>query len=150
MNRNKPYSNYRMLRTIMSKMRQIDELDGSEFIILYSFLYKYCSDRLKTHFSQICNERSLTLSEAYGDEILIESLKSNALSNLGYFITDERWYFDTLIDRSYQERFFIHQFYTAFREHVEFEEGSKYQEYFDFIFTDRFSLFRRYSLGVIP
>lgn len=134
---NRGYSgNRKILRTITSKMRQIDSSRESQYLIIYSFLYKYCSDKLKKHLSDLCSEKSITLHEAYGDNFLREVFRNDSFDKFGFFIENPDCFMNYVIDNHYHNQFFIHRFYTAFIENIEFSEDSKYGEYFEFIFNE--------------
>ncbi len=136
MPRRRPSSNYRTLRSITSKMRQLESSRESQYLIIYSFLYKYCSDKLKVHLLDFCRQRSISLDEAFRDEIIREAFKKDAIAKLGYFINDSKCFFDRVIDDNYQDRFFLFAVYEMFCEHIEFGEDSKYRQYFEFIFKE--------------
>lgn len=136
MNRKKHSNNFRMLRSISSKMRQIDSSTEARYLIVYSFLFKYCSDRLKCHISKFCRQKSIPFNEAYKNEIIMGHLKNEALDELGYFIDRPDFFIGNVIEEHYHDRFFMHPFYSAFRDHIEFGEDSKYGEYFSFIFSE--------------
>ena len=133
---NRHSANRKALRTITSKMRQLDSSKESRYLILYSFLYKYCSDTFESHASAFCSERSISIDEAYGDELQRNALRSHALDKLGYFISSPDCFISRVMDDCYQDQFFIHAFYSRFRQNVEFGEDSKYREYFEYLFGE--------------
>ena len=135
MPRRKISLNYKMLRTIMSKMRQLDTSRESQYFILYSFLYKYCSDILRDHFQSVCDDKSVTLAQAYADDGLKDELRMDALKMFGFHIKNHNAFIDKVVDDNYQEQYFIYAFFEAFRENVEFNKDSNYGRYFEFIFT---------------
>ena len=134
MYRRRQSNNYKVLRTISSKMRQLDSSMDSQYFILYSFLYKYCSDTLKEHFKSVCDDKSVTLAQAYRDESLKGDLRDDALNMYGFHITSPNSFIDAIIEEYYSDQFFLHAFYMAFKENIEFDEDSKYGQYFNFIF----------------
>lgn len=136
MRREMPSNNFRKLRTIMSKMRQLESSRESQYLIIYSFLYKYCSDKLKRYLSNLCREREITLKDAYRDEFLKEIFRNESFKELGYFINNQNCFFDNVIYNCYSDDFFIYDVYESFRKNVEFRFDSKYQEYFDLIFEE--------------
>ena len=125
-----------MLRSITSKMRQLDPSRESQYLIFYSFLYKYCSDKLKNHILTFCSERSITFNDAYRDELQRQAIRRDALNKFGYFISNPDCFIDRLMDDYYQDRFFISAFYNSFKDSMEFEEDSNYFTYFDYIFQE--------------
>lgn len=134
MNRPKSSRNHKILRNILSKTRQIDVSQDVSYLIVYSFLYKYCSDLLKEYFLTVIEDKAITLDEAYKNGQSMELLRQDAFEMFGYFIKSPDFFIDEVINNSYSERFFIHTFFKAFSENVEFPEGSNYEKYFNFIF----------------
>lgn len=134
MNRPKSSHNHKILRNILSKTRQIDISQDVSYLLVYSFLYKYCSDSLKEYFLSVIEDKAITLDEAYKNGLSQEMLRNDAFHMFGYYITESDCFIDEVISNSYPERFFIHKFFTAFSENVEFPEGSNYERYFKFIF----------------
>ena len=134
MNRPRSSLNHKILRNILSKTRQIDVSQDVSYLIVYSFLYKYCSDLLKEYFLTVIEDKAITLDEAYKNGQSMELLRQDAFEMFGYFIKSPDFFIDEVINNSYSERFFIHTFFKAFSENVEFPEGSNYEKYFNFIF----------------
>ncbi|MBQ2654003.1 MAG: SAM-dependent DNA methyltransferase [Methanobrevibacter sp.] len=134
MNRKRQSGNYRILRTILSKTRQIEATHDMSYLIAYAFLYKYCSDLMKEHFISVIEDKELTLDEAYKNQACQDMFRHDAFKMFGYYIKDSDFFIDEVINRSYSNRFFIHEFFTAFSKNLEFPEGSNYEKYFTFIF----------------
>lgn len=131
----KPASkNYKILRNILSKIRKFSITPDISYLVIYSFLYKYCSDLLRDHFLSQIQDKALTLDEAYAQEHYREMFRDDAFHMFGYYINSPDCFFDEVINNKYSENFFLHEFFTAFSQHVEFVEGSNYQQYFRFIF----------------
>ncbi len=61
-------------------------------------------------------------------------LRRDAFEMFGYHIKSPDFFIDEVINNSYSERFFIHTFFKAFSQNVEFPESSNYEKYFNFIF----------------
>jgi len=131
----KPASkNYKILRNILSKIRKFSITPDISYLVIYSFLYKYCSDLLRDHFLSQIQDKALTLDEAYAQEHYREMFRDDAFHMFGYYINSPDCFFDEVINNKYSENFFLYEFFTAFSQHVEFVEGSNYQQYFRFIF----------------
>ena len=126
--------NYKILRNILSKSRQIDFSQDVSYLIIYSFLYKYASDILKDYFRSVIEKKALTLDEAYGSEEFREIFRNDALQMFGYYITGPDYFMDEVINNSYSNRFFIYDFFEAFSQNIEFKSNSNYEKYFSFIF----------------
>ena len=126
--------NYRILRNILSKIRQIDFTEDVSYIIIYAFLYKYASDILKDYLMSVLSDKGVTLYETYKNKGFMELFRNESLEMFGYFINDSDFFIDEVINSSYADRFFIYRFFDAFTEHVEFANISNYGKYFNFIF----------------
>ena len=127
--------NRKILRSITSKMRQLEPSMEAKYLIIYAFLYKCCSDRLRQYFSRLCAEMSVSMSDAFMDEYSRQILKEKALKQFGYFISSPGCFIDEVIYATYSEGHFIYSFFDAFSENVEFEDDSRYSQYFDYIFS---------------
>ena len=134
MRKSKMSGNYKLLRQIISKTRQIQVSPDISYMVIYSFLYKYCSDTLKDYFLTILDDKPITLDEAYADSHFHEIFRDDGLQLFGYFIKDQDCFFDEVINEKYLDDFFICNFFRAFSENVEFQKSSNYEKYFNFIF----------------
>lgn len=134
MNRPKSSRNHKILRNILSKTRQVELSPDVSYLLVYSFLYKYCSDLLKEYFLSVIEDKAVTLDEAYENDMSHQLLRRDAFEMFGYHIKSPDFFIDEVINSSYSERFFIHKFFKAFSENVEFPKNSNYEKYFNFIF----------------
>lgn len=132
--RRKISKNYKLLRNILSKTRQIEITPDMSYIIIYAFLYKHCSDILKDHFLSVIEDKEITLDEAYRMPEYRMEFKNDAFNMFGFYIPEVGLFLDDLINEKYSERFFIHEFINAFSKNVEFPSDSRDEEYFKFIF----------------
>ncbi|WP_407375349.1 N-6 DNA methylase [Methanobrevibacter sp.] len=126
--------NYKILRDIRSKTRQFEITSDMSYLIIYAFLYKYCSDLLKDYFTDLIADKEMTLDEAFADEDVKQDFKRDAYNMFGYFITGPDFFIDEIMNAKYSGRFFIFEFVRAFTAHTELAEGSNYERYFRFIF----------------
>lgn len=129
-----PSKNYKVLRMISTKIRKLDASEDILYLLVYSFLYKYCSDVLKDYLMSLIQDKEITFDEAFRDTQTREDFKNKAIETFGYYITDSKYFMDDVIADSFSERFFIHGFFKSFAGNVEFEQGSNYEGYFSFIF----------------
>jgi hypothetical protein len=134
MERRKMSNNFRVLRNIMSKTRQTDISEDMSYLLIYAFLYKYCSDIQKDHFLSLIRNREMTLDDAFKDEACQSKFRSDAFEMFGFYIPSPDMFLDELIFKKYSERFFMHEFISSFSEGVEFPPNSRYEAYFKFIF----------------
>ena len=119
---------------ILSKIRQIDATEDVQYIIVYSFLYKYCSDVLKNYLKSLIEDKSMTLDEAFKDEQFREIFKQESFRMFGFYIENPDCFIDEVINTKYSNRFFIYEFLNVFCRNVEFKYSSNYEKYFTFIF----------------
>lgn len=126
--------NYKIFRDIRSKTRQAEITPDMSYLIVYAFLYKYCSDLLKDYFIDSIQDKEMTLDEAFKDGYTKELFREDANHMFGYFINESDYFIDEIINARYSDRFFIYEFVHAFSGHVELTEGSMYEKYFSFIF----------------
>ena len=126
--------NYKILKNLISKSRRFNLPYEIDYIIIYTFLYKYCSDNLKDHFMIVLQDKEMTLDEAYGDEYQHEMLKEDAMHLFGYHIKRPEAFIDEVINNNYSDRFFLSMFFRVFSENIEFDENSKDKQYFESLF----------------
>ena len=108
-------TNYNISRNIRTKLRQVDPTPDVAYLLVYTFLYKHCSDSLKDYFSSVVEDQEMTLDEAVRDEYLQMKFRNDALQMFGYYINRPDAFIDEVINESYQERFFIPNFFRMFK-----------------------------------
>ena len=126
--------NYRILKSMLSKLRELGYTEDVAYIIIYTFLYKYCSDSLEEHFLSVIQDKELTLSEAYQDSKYRLIFKEDALNMFGYHMESSDGFINEVINNCYSDRFFISEFFEAFSSNASFFKGKNYEKYFNFIF----------------
>ena len=126
--------NYKILKNLMSKSRRFNLPFEIDYIIIYTFLYKYCSDNLKDHFMMVVKDKEMTLDEAYRDEYTHELLREDAMHLFGYHIENPDAFIDEVINKTYSDRFFLTDFFRVFPQNIQFAENSKDKKYFDLLF----------------
>lgn len=127
-------TNHAIYRNIKSKLRQSKIPRDISYLLVFTFLYKYCSDSLRDYFLNYIEDKEITLDEAFENPRIRSELESNALNMFGYHIKKPYAFFDEVINTTYQDRWFLPTLYTAFRDNVTFIKGSNYEKYFNFIF----------------
>ena len=127
-------NNHVIYRNIKSKLRQSKIPRDISYLLVFTFLYKYCSDSLRDYFLNYIEDKEITLDEAFENPRVRSELESNALNMFGYHIKKPYAFFDEVINTTYQDRWFLPGLYTAFRDNVTFVKGSNYEKYFNFIF----------------
>ena len=135
MNRRKRSTNSTIFRNIRSKLRQADYSRDVSYLLVFTFLYKYCSDSLKDYFLSAIEDKEITLDEAFANPMYREMFRNDAFHMFGYYINSPEAYIDEVINTKYSDRFFLSEFYRAFRENIEFMPNSNYGKYFGFLFN---------------
>lgn len=133
--RNKVNSiNYSILREITSASRTSHLSYDSQYMIIYAFIYKYCSDSLKDHFQQLIQNKEVTLDEAYKISLVKDEFRQDAYNMYGYFIKSPDAFFDEVMVNHFNTNDFFRQFAKGFSENVEFGENHGNEKYFKYIF----------------
>lgn len=126
--------NYKILKNLISKSRRFSLPPEIDYIIIYTFLYKYCSDNLKDHFLMVLQDKEMTLDEAYNDGYQLELLREDAMHLFGYHIKRPEAFIDEVINNTYSDRFFLPRFFRVFPKNIEFDDKSKDKQYFESFF----------------
>ena len=135
MNRRKRSTNSTIFRNIRSKLRQADYSRDVSYLLVFTFLYKYCSDSLKDYFLSAIEDKEITLDEAFANPMYKKMFRNDAFHMFGYYINSPEAYIDEVINTKYHEGFFLSAFYKAFSENIEFMPNSNYGKYFGFLFN---------------
>lgn len=130
----KKSGNYSILRNLISKSRNFKLPDEIDYIVIYTFLYKYCSDSIKDHFLMLLQNKEMTLDEAYKSNYYQEVLKEDAMHSYGFHIEKPEAFIDEVINNRYSDRFFLSDFFDIFPKNITFASGSKGKKYFEFLF----------------
>lgn len=104
------------------------------YLLVFTFLYKYCSDSLKDYFLSSIEDKEITLDEAFRDGRIEMEFENDAFHMFGYYIKKPSAFIDEVINTKYQEKWFLPLLYTTFRDNVDFVKDSNYEKYFNFIF----------------
>ncbi len=126
--------NYTIFRNLRSKLRHSDYSKETAYLLVFTFLYKYCSDSLKDYFLSVVEDKEMTLDEAFEDSYCQEIFKNDAFHMFGYYINKPEAYIDEVINTEYTGRFFLSKFFRAFRQNIEFVPNSNHEKYFNFMF----------------
>ena len=93
-------TNYKILRNLISKSRRFNLPPQIDYVIIYTFLYKYCSDSLKDHFLMAIQDKEITLDEAYRDGYYQELLREDAMHLFGYHFENPEAFIDEVINKN--------------------------------------------------
>ena len=127
--------NYTILTQLMSRLRQLNLPSETNYIILYTFFYKYCSDNLKDHMLMVLNDEELTFDEAYKDGYRQELLKLDCLKLFGYYIDSPDAFIDEVINnRNLSEAEFLPYFLSRFPKSIIFNDEYHNKKHFDYFF----------------
>ena len=107
----KKSSNYSILKDILSKSRRFKFPQEMDYIVIYTFLYKYCSDHLKNHYLMVLQDKEMTLDEAFANDYQRMMLKDDSLRLFGFFIQNPEAFLDEVMNNSYTDRFFLSNFF---------------------------------------
>ena len=126
--------NYTIFRNIRTNLRQSEYSSDANYLLVLTFLYKYCSDSLKDYFLSVVEDKEITLDEAFRDPYYQEVFRNDAFHMFGYYINKPEAYIDEVINNEYPERFFLTSFVRTFFNNIEFMPNSNYEKYFNFLF----------------
>ena len=101
------------------------------YLLVFTFLYKYCSDSLKDYFLSSIEDKEMTLDEAFKDGRIEMEFENDAFHMFGYYIKKPSAFIDEVINTTYQDKWFLPKLYTAFRDNVRFIKDSNYEKYFN-------------------
>lgn len=126
--------NYQTLKEITSKSRTARLSYDAQYMVIYAFLYKYCSDSLKDHFISELQTQEVTLDEAYKIGLVKSEFKRDADNMFGYFIEKPDAFFDEVMNNHFTSKDFFTQFFKSFTENVTFEGSPGNEKYFKELF----------------
>lgn len=135
LNRSKNSNNYNVLKNLISQSRSFHIPHDAQYIIIYAFVYKFCSDSLKDHFSLLLQEKGITLKEAYNDIEYSSEFKMDAFKLYGYFIETADAFFDEIMDNKFNEKTFLNDFIEVFSKNISFKSKSNEEMYMDILFN---------------
>lgn len=120
------YSNNRtILKEITSKSRTANFPPDIQYLIIFAFVYKYCSDSLRQRFLSILENEELTLDEAYADSEYRRKFKRKAYGSCGFFIEKQDAFIDDAINRIFDSPTFLRDFFDTFTQNISFNISSK-------------------------
>jgi type I restriction enzyme M protein len=132
--RERRLNNYSILKEIMSKFRRSKLPLETDYIIIYTFLYKYCSDNIKNYLLEELRDEELTLDEAYRNKHSRELLRFDALKLYGFFIEKSEAFIDEVLNNNFLHPKFLSYFLRIFPQNVAFSPEYHNIEYFNFLF----------------
>lgn len=129
--RNAKSHNENILNYMLRKGRRVSTSSNASYLILYAFLYKYMSDRLKNYLLYQFAGEGNDLKTFY---LTIEDdLKEAALNDLGYFFESYGAYIDQFMEDKFVDDFVDPAFLSLLKENIVFSPSNPCKEYFDTI-----------------
>ena len=132
--KDKKPTNYAILKQLMSKSRRLKLPREIDYIILYTFLYKYCSDNIKDFLSLELKDKELTIDESYKNPAYQEIITFDALKLYGFYIKKSDAFIDEVVTNNYMKPGFLPDFLKIFPENVLFSKEYHNLKYFDDLF----------------
>ena len=143
--------NKNILKNLIRRERNFSREEKKEdlnYLILYSFLYKYLSDNLK-NFLETLMPPEEDLKYFYQDDEYYEMFKEESLDNLGYFFKNYDSFIDVMVDDEYVGNYYTNLFFTNLEKSMDFKQNSNLESYFNTIFDllGKFGRNREYVSG---
>lgn len=107
-------NNYNILKQLMSNSRRFKLPPQIDYIVLYTFLYKYCSDIVKDYLLMELKNAEVTLDEAYGNKVFQSQLRLDSLKLNGFFIKRPEAFIEEVVNDNYLKPDFLQYFLNAF------------------------------------
>lgn len=129
--RNAKSHNENILNYLLRKGRRASPSSNASYLILYAFLYKYLSDRLKNYLLYQFAGEGNDLKLFY---LTIEDeLKEAALKDLGYFFESHDAYIDQFMADKFVDDFVDPSFLSLLKENIVFSPNNPCRKYFETI-----------------
>lgn len=105
-----------------------------DYILLYTFLYKFCSDTVKDYLALELRSKELTIDEAYRDSSICAELNFDSLKLNGFFIKRSEAFIEEVVNNNYQKPGFLPDFLKVFPENIIFSSEYHNLDYFNDLF----------------
>lgn len=129
-------TNRSILKQLMSKSRSFEWPSDMDYIVLYSFLYKYCSDIVKDSLLMELRDKELTIDEAYRNRTNYDMLRFDSLKLNGFFIKKSEVFMEEVVTNYYRKPGFLHEFLRILPENIIFSAEYHNLNYFDDFFNE--------------
>ena len=127
-------NNLNILKSLIKKLNGI-KTPVAQYIMIYTFLYKFCSDNLKDYYMMLIEDKEITLDEAFKNDKYLDIFKKEALYLYGYHFKKAEALIDEVINNNLNNKNFLSKFLNIFPENIIFENDNKDKQYFEFIFN---------------
>ena len=123
--------NEKILDYMIRKGRRAKSSANASYLILYAFLYKYLSDKLKNHLLYQFADEGDDLKLLY---ITIEDeIRQFALMDLGYFFESPDAYIDQFVADKIVDDLLDPEFLLLLKKNIVFSKDNPFEEYFNTI-----------------
>lgn len=127
-------TNQMILKHIMSKSRGIKFPHEFDYILLYTFLYKYCSDTIKNYLLLELKDKEVTIDEAYQNDAYTEIIEFDSLKLNGFYIKRSEVFIEEVVTNYYMKPGFIEEFLRILPDNMIFDSEYHNIKYFDGFF----------------
>ena len=127
--------NSSILRRIMSISRKSEMPPQTDYIIMYTFLYKYCSDTVRDFLLIELKDKELTIDEAYKNRLCQDQLVFDSLKLNGFYIKSSEAFIEEVVSNNYSKPRFLPDFLKVFPENIIFSSEYNNPDYFDYLFS---------------
>ena len=122
--------NEKILNYLIRGGRSSNPLSNANYFMLYSFLYKYLSDKLKHHLLNQLGVTSEALKEWYMNDENKAEIREIALNDLGYFIESYEVYIDQFVSNAFAGDLVDPRFLLNLKANMVFSKDNPCEEYF--------------------
>ena len=130
----KKLTNHTILRRLLSNSRKSELPREIDYIVLYTFLYKYCSDNIKDFLELELKDKELTIDESYKNPAYQELITFDALKLYGFYIKKSEAFIDEVVNDNYSKPGFLPDFLKIFPENVIFNTEHHNLKYLNDLF----------------
>ena len=120
-----------ILHKLMRKGRRKNIPLNMRYYVLYAFLYKYMSDKLKNHLLYHLNGDEADFNIFYLTDEGTDDLRQWALNDIGYFFTTKSAFIDEFIANKYVDDIFNPDFFKNLKNSIEFTDNNPSKKYFE-------------------
>ena len=120
-----------ILHKLMRKGRRKNIPLNMRYYVLYAFLYKYMSDKLKNHLLYHLNGDEADFNMFYLTDEGTDDLRQWALNDIGYFFTTKSAFIDQFIANKYVDDIFNPDFFKNLKNSIEFTDNNPSKKYFE-------------------
>ena len=121
--RTRNHTNQAVLKEIISKSRRANLPLETQYLIIFAFVYKYCSDSLKDHLMFLLQDKEVTLDEAYDGLRYSEEFRIDSYHLYGFHIERADAFMDEVINTKFESETFFKDLFDAFDDNITFSDN---------------------------